>query len=65
MLAIFPAMSSNMDARQITTTCLLANSYRMMARVGLCLRWKWCDMAVPIYLSYKDFCAGVNYSASP
>ena len=65
MLAIFLAMSSNMDANQITTTCLLANSYRMMATVGLCLHWKWGDMAVSIYLSYKDSCASVNYSASP
>ena len=53
MPAIVPAMSSNMKANQITTTCLLANSYRMMAGVGPCLHWKWCNMAVSIYLSYK------------
>ena len=40
-------------ANEITTRCLPVSFDIVKAMVGLCLHWKWLDMAVSIYLSYK------------
>ena len=38
---------------ELTTRCLPVSVDVVRALVGLCLHWKWLDMAVSIYLSYK------------
>ncbi len=38
---------------EMTTRCLPGSFNIVRALVGLCLHWKWPDMAVSSYLSYK------------